>query len=91
MDISKTTAGFLAATCVLVGAGGAYVSSYVLQRAKILDAAERVALAFTAGGGAEDQLQNRHFAFGVGGAWWLMPEFDAMQGIDARLYLRYTY
>ena len=73
------------------GAGAAYVSSNILQRAQILDPAERFTLAFTAGGGAEYQLQNRHYAFGIGGAWWLMPEFDAMQGIDARLYLRYTY
>jgi len=73
------------------GAGAAYISSNVLQRVAILDPAERFTLAMTAGGGAEYQLQNRHYAFGLAGAWWLMPEFDAMQGIDARLYLRYTY
>jgi hypothetical protein len=73
------------------GAGAAYISSNVLQSAGILEPAERFTLAFTGGGGMEYQLQNRHYAFGLAGAWWVMPAFDAMQGIDARFYLRYTY
>jgi len=73
------------------GAGVAYMSSNVLQKVAVLDPGERAALAFTAGGGAEYQLQNRHYAFGLAGGWWLMPGFDALQGVDARVYLRYTY
>jgi hypothetical protein len=73
------------------GAGGAVVSSNILQLGGYLDPGERAALAFTGGGGAEYQLQNRHYAFGVSGAWWLIPGFDALQGADARIYLRYTY
>jgi opacity protein-like surface antigen len=73
------------------GLGGAYISSNVLQTVGILEPGERFSIAFTAGGGVEYQLENRHYAFGLAGDWWLLPQFDAAQGVEARLYLRYTY
>ena len=73
------------------GAGLAYMSSNVLQKVRILDPGERFGFAFSAGGGAEYQLQNRHYAVGLAGGWWLIPDFASLQGIDGRLYLRYTY
>lgn len=73
------------------GAGVAYISSNVLQKVGVLDPGERFSIAFTAGGGLEYQLENRHYAFGVAADWWLLPQFDAEQGVEARFYLRYTY
>ena len=73
------------------GAGAAYISSNVLQKVGVLDPGERFGVAFTAGGGAEYQLENRHYAFGLAGDWWLLPNFDAAQGVETRFYLRYTY
>jgi hypothetical protein len=73
------------------GAGAAYISSNVLQKVGVLDPGERFSFAFTAGGGLEYQLENRHYAFGLAGDWWLLPNFDAAQGVEARLYIRYTY
>ncbi len=73
------------------GFGAAYISSNVLQKVGILDPGERVSLSIDAGGGFEYQLQNRHYAFGIAGNWWLLPQFDHVQGAEARLYMRYTY
>jgi hypothetical protein len=73
------------------GVGAAYISSNVLQKVGVLDPGERFSIAFTGGGGLEYQLENRHYAFGVAADWWLLPQFDAEQGIEARFYLRYTY
>jgi opacity protein-like surface antigen len=73
------------------GVGGAYISSNVLQKVGVLEPGERFSIAFTAGGGVEYQLENRHYAFGLAGDWWLLPQFDAAQGVEGRLYLRYTY
>jgi hypothetical protein len=73
------------------GAGGAYISSNVLQKVGVLDPGERFTVAFTVGGGIEYQLENRHYAFGLAGDWWLLPQFDAAQGVEGRFYLRYTY
>ena len=73
------------------GAGVGYISSNVLQQVGILDPGEHVTLSLDAGGGLEYQLQNRHYAFGLAGNWWLLPQFDHVQGAEARLYLRYTY
>ena len=44
-----------------------------------------------AGGGLEYQVLNRHYAFGVAGDWLLVPDFDALSAIQARVFLRYTY
>ena len=73
------------------GAGIAYISSNVLQKVNILEPGERFSLAIDAGGGLEYQLENRHYAFGLAGDWFLLPQFGAAQAIEARFYLRYTY
>jgi hypothetical protein len=72
------------------GAGIAYISSNVLQKVAILDPGERYGIAFTGGGGVEYQLENRHYGIGVAGDYWLIGDFSALQGVEARLYLRYT-
>src|SRR5688572_28776036 len=64
------------------GAGGAYISSNLLAKVGILDPGERTSLAFGAGGGLEYQLQNRHYAFGLGAAYWMAPGFASLQGIE---------
>jgi hypothetical protein len=69
---------------------GVYISSNVLGKVGITDPGEHFSIDFQAGGGIEYQIQNRHYAFGLAGDWWLMPLFDALTGIDMRLYLRYT-
>ena len=73
------------------GAGAAYISSNVLQKVGLLDPGQPFSIAFTAGGGVEYQLENRHYAFGLAGDWWLLPQFGPTQGVEARFYLRYTY
>ena len=73
------------------GAGAAMLSSNVLEKVGVQDPGQRFALAFAAGGGLEYQLQNRHYAVGLGGEYFLAPGFDALAGIEVRLFLRYTY
>ena len=73
------------------GAGGAYVSSNLLEKVGVLDPGERGSLAVAAGAGLEYQLQNRHYALGVAAGWWLLPAFDGLQGVEGRAFLRYTY
>ena len=73
------------------GAGAAYVSSNVLAKVGFLDPGERVSLAVGAGAGLEYQLENRHYAFGLGADYWLLPGFGSLQGVEVRLFLRYTY
>ncbi len=73
------------------GAGAAYISSNVLGKVMILDPGERFTISFAGGGGLEYQLQNRHYAFGLAGTYWMLPQFDALQGVEGRVYLRYTY
>ena len=73
------------------GAGLAIVSSNVLSQVGILEPGESVSFAIRAGGGLEYQVQNRHYAFGIAGQWMNMPNFENLQGVSTRLYLRYTY
>jgi len=73
------------------GAGAAYISSNVLGKVMVLDPGERFTIAFAGGGGLEYQLQNRHYAFGVAATYWMLPQFDALQGVEGRFYMRYTY
>lgn len=73
------------------GAGLAMISSNVLGKVMITEPGERFTIAFQAGAGVEYQLENRHYAFGLAGDAFLLPGFDALRAIDARLYLRYTY
>ncbi|HWO19273.1 MAG TPA: outer membrane beta-barrel protein [Kofleriaceae bacterium] len=73
------------------GAGLAMISSNVLEKVAITGPGENFTIAFQAGAGAEYQLENRHYAFGLGVDAFLLPQFDALRALDARLYLRYTY
>jgi len=73
------------------GAGVAMISSNVLDKVMITEPGENFTIAFQAGGGLEYQLENRHYAFGVAADAFLLPQFDAVRAVDARLYLRYTY
>src|SRR5690606_38226590 len=71
--------------------GLALISTDVLGKVGITDPGERYTVVFSAGGGLEYQLQNRHYALGVGGTWTSYPAFSALQIATARAYLRYTY
>jgi hypothetical protein len=73
------------------GAGLAMISSNVLGKVMITEPGESFTIAFQAGGGVEYQLENRHYAFGAAADAFVLPQFDALRAIDARLYLRYTY
>ena len=73
------------------GAGIAMISSNVLGKVMITDPGERFSIAFQAGGGAEYQLENRHYTVGLGADGFLLPQFAAIRAIDSRLYLRHTY
>lgn len=73
------------------GAGLAMISSNVLGKVMITEPGESFSIAFHAGAGLEYQLENRHYAFGLAGNAFLLPQFDALRAIDSRLYLRYTY
>jgi hypothetical protein len=73
------------------GLGFAYISSNLLSKVAILDTGETFSPVVSAGGGLEYQLENRHYAFGLAGQWWLMPAFSELQGFTSRIYLRYTY
>ncbi len=73
------------------GVGVSMISSNILTRVDILEPGERFSLQVRAGAGLEYQVLNRHYAFGLAGQWMSMTQFDATQGIAARLYMRYTY
>lgn len=73
------------------GAGLTMLSSNVLGKVMVTDPGESFSLAFHAGAGLEYQLENRHYALGLGANAFLMPQFDAMRAVDGRVYLRYTY
>ena len=73
------------------GAGITMISSNILGRVGITDPGEHFSILFTAGAGLEYQLENRHYAVGLGADAFLIPQFDAIRGIDTRLFLRYTY
>ena len=73
------------------GAGGAMISSNILGKVGVTDPGERFTVMFAGGGGFEYQLQNRHYAFGLGAEYWVMPGFDSLQGVEAKVFLRYTY
>jgi Outer membrane protein beta-barrel domain len=73
------------------GLGLSMLSSNVLGKVMVTDPGEHFSVTFQAGAGFEYQLENRHYAVGTGVDAFLMPQFDAMRAIDARLYLRYTY
>ena len=73
------------------GVGAGRVSTNLLERVGFIDPGQRNSVAFFAGAGVEYQLENRHYALGLGGDGWLFTQFKSATAIDARLYLRYTY
>jgi hypothetical protein len=73
------------------GLGVSMVSSNILEKTGRLDPGERFSVTFHGGGGLEYQMENRHFAFGLGVDYFNIPQFAKMSAIDGRLYLRYTY
>jgi len=72
-------------------AGLSMMSTDILVHTVVLEPGERFSPVFSAGGGLEYQLQNRHYAFGLGGEWSGYPKFGKMQTAGARFYMRYTY
>lgn len=79
------------ATFVDGGAGLSMISSNVLEKVDALDPGERFTLSFSAGGGLEYQLVNRHHAFGLAGQATMLPQWNNMKFVSTRLYYRYTY
>jgi len=80
------------------GAGAAMISSNILGKmgVEITDPDEEFTIMFQAGAGFEYQLENRHYAIGLGVDGFFLPQFKPPTGapvtaLDSRLYLRYTY
>ena len=73
------------------GVGIAIISSNVLQGVMITDPGEKYSITFHGGGGLEYQLENRHFAIGLGIDGFFVKQFANMSALDSRLYIRYTY
>jgi len=73
------------------GAGIAIISSNVLQTVMITTPGQKYSIAFHGGGGLEYQLENRHFAIGLGIDGFFVKQFANMSALDSRLYIRYTY
>jgi len=73
------------------GAGAAMISSNILEKVGITDPGERFSIAFHGGAAIQYQLENRHYAVGLGVDAFLVPQFSSLKAIDSRLYLRYTY
>jgi hypothetical protein len=73
------------------GVGLAAISSNVLDKTMVTEPGEKFSPAITGGAGFEYQLENRHYALGLGIDAFLLTGFDAAKAIDTRVYLRYTY
>jgi Outer membrane protein beta-barrel domain len=73
------------------GGGVALISTNVLDKVRITEPGERFSVAFHGGAGVEYQIENRHYAVGLGVDGWLLTQFDAASAVESRLYLRYTY
>ncbi len=73
------------------GVGITMISSNVLGKVMITDPGEKLSVAAHAGGGFEYQIENRHYAFGLGVDGFILPNFAAIRALDSRVYLRYTY
>ena len=71
--------------------GYSAVSTNILEKVGILEPGERFSPILGAGAGFEYQLQNRHYAFGLGGHWAMYTAFDRMQTVGALAHMRYTY
>ena len=76
------------------GIGYSYISTNVLEKVAVLDPGEKTTLTYSAGGGLEYQLQNRHYALGLAGSWSQYSKFGDSKPpntVTGRAYLRYTY
>lgn len=73
------------------GAGVALISTNVLGKVMVTEPGERFSLLVHGGAGAEYQIENRHYAFGLAVDGMLAAQFDSAIAIESRLYLRYTY
>ena len=73
------------------GVGLSIISSNVLGKVMVTAPGETFTLTVQGGAGFEYQLENRHYALGLGVDAFLLTQFDAMTAIDSRFYLRYTY
>lgn len=73
------------------GLGIGLISSNVLDKVMVTEPGENFSIMFQGGAGLEYQLENRHYALGLGVDAFLLPQFDAVKAIDSRFYLRYTY
>lgn len=73
------------------GAGLALISTNVLGKVMVTEPGERFSLLVHAGAGAEYQIENRHYAFGLAVDGVLAAQFASALAIESRLYLRYTY
>ncbi len=73
------------------GVGMAMVSTNLLSKVGMLEPGQDNSSCFSAGGGFEYQLLNRHHAFGVGGQWMRIPDFADMSPVTIRAYFRYTH
>ncbi len=73
------------------GAGASMISSNILEQVMITKPGKSFSATFHGGAGLEYQLENRHYAFGLAADGFIEPQFDSIKGVDARLYLRYTY
>lgn len=73
------------------GLGLGIISSNVLDKVMVTKPGKSFSVEFTGGAGLEYQLENRHYAFGLGVDAFILPQFATTKAIDTRLYLRYTY
>ena len=73
------------------GAGLAMISSNILGKVMVTDPGEHFTVAFQGGAGLSYQLENRHYAIGLGLDAFLLPQFATTKGLDTRIYLRYAY
>jgi len=73
------------------GVGIAIISSNILDKVMVTEPGETFSIGFSGGAGFEYQLENRHYALGLGVDVFVLPQFDTVKAIDSRLYLRYTY
>ncbi len=71
--------------------GGTFISSNVLEKVMITKPAKSFSVTIQGGAGLEYQLENRHYGFGLAADFFIEPQFASMEGIDTRVYLRYTY
>lgn len=71
--------------------GYSAVSTNLLEKVNVLEPGQRFSPTLGAGGGLEYQLQNRHYALGLGGDWITYEAFDRIQAVSVVANVRYTY